>query len=371
MNLEPVLREFDIPGVLVDTEEIQAGNINRTYAVCFEEPDGRLSRYILQRINTYVFKRPQDVMSNILRVTEHIQKKLLAEYGGYERRVLSFLTSRSGLPYVERPEWGFWRAYRFVDHARAYNVIEKSCHFYEAGRAFGEFQGWLADFPAASLAEIIPDFHNTAARMSAFDEAVRRNRAGRAEEVREEIAYIQSRRQEAGELSRLLAAGELPFRVTHNDTKINNILFDTQSDKAICVIDLDTVMPGSSLYDFGDAIRSGASTAAEDEEDLSKVALSLELFEEFTRGFLEGTGGLLTGREIELLPLGARTMTLELASRFLADYLDGDVYFKTTRPDHNRIRARNQIRLAQDMESKTAAMQAVVRKYHERAGASV
>ncbi len=361
-----VVQAFSIPGVCVGGEELRAGNINRTYELLFRQPDGRTDTYIFQKINTYVFRHPHAMMRNIQTVTDHIKHKLLARDGSFHRRVLSFLTTRDGLPYVDHPEHGFWRAYEFVDDARAYNLITKPLHFYEAGRAFGEFQGWLADFPATTLTETIPDFHNTAARMETFVQAVQADRAGRAGSVAEEIAFILARRQEAGLLTALLASGEIPYRVTHNDTKINNILFDAKTDRAICVIDLDTVMPGSSLYDFGDAVRSGASTAAEDEEDLSKVSLSLELFEAFTKGFLEGTAGLLTDREVELLPLGAKIMALELASRFLADYLDGDVYFKTRIPAHNLIRARTQIRLVQDIENKMADMAAIVARYHKK-----
>lgn len=363
MDFQRLGERFGITGRLTAWHEICAGNINRTYEVSFAAPDGGCDKYTFQRINTYVFKNPEDVMYNILNVTEHIKKKLLEEYGSYERRVLSFLTADDGRPYLYTNDRDFWRVYRFVDNAKAYDIIEKPVHFYEAGRAFGEFQGWLSDFPVDILVETIPHFHNTIRRMEDFRRAVQEDRAGRCGEAEAEIAFILGREAEAGTVVECLAAGKIPYRVTHNDTKINNILFDAATDKALCVIDLDTVMPGTSVYDFGDAVRSGASTAREDEEDLSKVHFDLAMFEQFTKGFLEETKGLLTPEEIRLLPLGAKIITLELASRFLADYLDGDVYFKTSRPDHNLVRARNQIRLVQEMEGVFSEMENIVRRY--------
>lgn len=363
MDFQRLGERFGIIGRLTAWHEICAGNINRTYEVSFAAPDGGCDKYTFQRINTYVFKNPEDVMHNILNVTEHIKKKLLEEYGSYERRVLSFLTADDGRPYLYTNDRDFWRVYRFVDNAKAYDIIEKPVHFYEAGRAFGEFQGWLSDFPVDILVETIPHFHNTIRRMEDFRRAVQEDRAGRCGEAEAEIAFILGREAEAGTVVEWLAAGKIPYRVTHNDTKINNILFDAATDKALCVIDLDTVMPGTSVYDFGDAVRSGASTAREDEEDLSKVHFDLAMFEQFTKGFLEETKGLLTPEEIRLLPLGAKIITLELASRFLADYLDGDVYFKTSRPDHNLVRARNQIRLVQEMEGVFSEMENIVRRY--------
>ena len=364
MDFQRLGERFGISGRLAAWQEICAGNINRSYEVSFAPPEGgSCDKYIFQRINTYVFKNPEDVMHNILNVTEHIKKKLSEETGGYERRVLSFLTAEDGHPYLYTNERDFWRVYRFVDDARAYDMIEKPVHFYEAGRAFGEFQGWLSDFPVGILVETIPHFHDTVRRMADFRRAVRENQAGRRDEAEDEIAFILDRENEAGTIVELLASGDIPYRVTHNDTKINNILFDAATDKALCVIDLDTVMPGTSVYDFGDAVRSGASTAREDEEDLSKVHFDLGMFERFTKGFLEETRGLLTPEEIRLLPLGAKIITLELASRFLADYLDGDVYFKIHRPDHNLVRARNQIRLVQEMEETFPDMEEIVSRY--------
>jgi len=357
MELERIAAAFGLAGRVERTEEIRTGNINRTFEVTVTGDGGR---YIFQQLNTFVFPQPRQVMDNILAVTEHIKGRLLARDGSCDRRVLSFLTTPAGKAYVEDREMGFWRAYRYIDRARTYSLIENPYYFREAGFAFGDFQGLLADFPACTLAETIPHFHHTPSRMRDFRRALQEDRAGRAAEIRREADYLLEWEERGGELARRLEAGALPYRVTHNDTKISNVLFDTQTDRAICVIDLDTVMPGASAYDFGDAVRSGASTAEEDEENLEKVGFSLELFERFTEGFLAGTAGLLTAAEIDALPLGARVLTLELAARFLTDYLDGDVYFKVTRPGHNLIRTRTQIRLAQDIESKFDRMQAIV-----------
>lgn len=361
-DLIDVARAFTLSGRFIGASEIPNGNINRTYEVTFESDDGQ-ENYIFQKLNTYVFKNPKEVMQNILLVTEHIKRQLAARHENPDRRVLSFLTTADGDPYVEDEKLGFWRAYRFVDNAKTYNLIHDPYYFFQAGKAFGEFQGYLADFPARSLFETIPDFHHTGKRMLRFDASVASDKAGRCTAAKEEIEAIRILGKDAGCIVELLEKGEIPYRVTHNDTKINNILFDLDTDKAICVIDLDTVMPGASAYDFGDAVRSGASTAEEDEEDLDKVSLDLQLFEKFTQGFLEGTAGMLTKREVDILPLGALTMTIELASRFLADYLDGDIYFKTTKPDHNLIRARTQIRLAQDMLQKMDEMDRIIQKY--------
>lgn len=352
MDFQEIALRFGITDPVVEVQEIHSGNINGTFLVSVNHPAG-VCEYIFQRINTFVFTKPELVMSNILKVTEHIKKKLLATAGTYARRVLSFLKTEDGSPYYhEAGTKHFWRVYEYIANAVAYNMVEIPEQFYEAGRSFGEFQGWLSDFPAQTLAEIIPNFHNTPERFKAFRKAVEADEAGRCGEVEEDIRFLLEREGECGIITTALDTGRVPYRVTHNDTKINNILFDKHTHKAICVIDLDTVMPGSSLYDFGDAVRYGASTALEDERDLSKVALSLPLYEQFTKGFLEGSQGLLTETEIELLPYSVKVMALELASRFLADYLNGDKYFKVNAPDHNLVRARTQIQLVKDIEAK-------------------
>ena len=359
MDFQPIADHFGITGVIAHAEEIHSGNINRTFLVAVQEGDTQ-KEYVFQRINTFVFKKPEEVMDNILKVTEHIKQKLLAMNGCYDRRVLSFLVGKDGKPYCyTASNKHFWRVYEYISHAVAYDQVVQPEMFYEAGRSFGEFQGWLSDFSAQSLFEIIPNFHNTPERFKTFRGAVERDTVGRRTQVEDEICFLLEREAECGVLTEKLKTGEIPYRVTHNDTKINNILFDNQTDKAICVIDLDTVMPGTALYDFGDAVRYGASTALEDERDLSKVSLDLELYEQFTKGFLESLGDSMTEAEIALLPQGVKIMTLELATRFLSDYLDGDIYFKTRSDDHNLVRARTQIQLVRDIEAKWEQLQQI------------
>ncbi len=363
MDFQQIALQFGIADPVVSVQEIHSGNINATFLVSVNHPLG-MREYIFQRINTFVFTNPESVMSNILNVTEHIKKKLLAAEGTYARRVLSFLKTKEGTPFCYTTGTKhFWRVYEYINDAEAYNMVQTPQQFYEAGRSFGEFQGWLSDFPAQTLDEIIPNFHNTPKRFTAFREAVQADEAGRCEQVAEEIRFLLERESECSVITDALETGKIPYRVTHNDTKINNILFDKNTHKAICVIDLDTVMPGSSLYDFGDAVRYGASTALEDERDLTKVSLSLPLYEQFTKGFLQGAGGLLTNAELELLPYSVKIMGLELASRFLADYLSGDKYFKTNAPDHNLVRARTQIQLVKDIEAKWDSLCDITAKY--------
>ena len=363
MDFQSIADHFGITGTIVHAEEIHSGNINLTFLVAVHEGEEQ-REYIFQRINTFVFRQPEEVMDNILKVTEHIKKKLVERDGTYRRRVLSFLVGDDGKPYYyTKGNKHFWRVYEYVGHAVAYDMVEKPEHFYEAGRSFGEFQECLSDFPAQTLTEIIVNFHNTPVRYQMFRQSIEADEAGRRGEVEEEIRFLLDRESECSAITDRLASGEIPYRVTHNDTKINNILFDNTTEKAICVIDLDTVMPGSALYDFGDAVRYGASTAREDEKDLSKVSLSLDLYEQFTKGFLESLGSSLTDIEKELLPHSLKIMALELATRFLADYLDGNKYFKTSYEDHNLVRARTQIQLVRDIEAKWDQLQKITARY--------
>ena len=366
-DIRRLLPHFRFEGQFENASEINAGNINTTYHLIYRLPGGEKREYLLQRINTYVFKDPDAVMRNIQAVTNHIEKAYEAQGIDSARRVLRVIPTTDDAPLYKQSEDSCWRAYNYVDHATAYDMLEKPEHFFEAGRAFGEFQRLLTDFPAAELTETIPDFHNTLKRFYAFVAAVAADKAGRVKDLEDEIEFFFERRKAMSEIVKALDEGLLPVRVTHNDTKINNVMIDDETGRAICVIDLDTVMPGSALYDFGDAIRSGASTAAEDEPDLSKVSLDLNLFELFTKGFLSEVKGILTSEEIEMLPLSVKVIACELAMRFLTDYIDGDLYFKIRTPDHNLIRARNQMALAKDIEKKFDQMQAIVRKYAREA----
>ena len=309
--------------------------------------------YILQRINQYVFTDPKAVMENVGAVTEYLRTRV-----SDPSEILHFVLSDSGSYYFVDKAGEYWRCYEFADGI-CLDLPESDKDFYESAIAFGRFQEMLRDFPAETLHETIPLFHNTVNRYRLFREAVQADRAGRAAGVQEDIAFLLARETEGGTICRLLDDGELPLRVTHNDTKLNNVLLDCKTHEALCVLDLDTVMPGSSLYDYGDSIRFGAATAPEDEKDLEKMELNLHLFRVYTSGYLAACPSL-TAKERELLPLGAKIMTLELATRFLADYLDGDRYFKVAYPEHNLVRARAQMKLVADMEKKWDEMQKII-----------
>ncbi len=358
-NLKSAIDAFNYKGEFSACEELKAGNINATYKLTFKNGDAQTC-YILQKINTNVFRDPEGLMENVGRVTGHIRAKLDKNDPEYERRVLHILTTESGSYTFYDEDGKCWRSYVYVDRATAHNAISDPALFYEAGKGFGSFQKDLFDFPAEVLHETIPNFHNTVSRFEAFEEAVKNDAAGRAKDVAKEIEFVRARKSLASSIVDRLASGELPTRVTHNDTKLNNILIDDETRKAICVIDLDTIMPGSSLYDFGDAIRFGANTAAEDEPDTSKIAVNMELFKLFTKGFVEECAQSFDKSEIRLLPLGALVMTYELVIRFLTDYINGDTYFKTLYPEHNIVRTRAQIALLCALEAKLDEMNAFV-----------
>lgn len=305
-------------------------------------------------------------MENVVNVTEYLRKVILAQGGDPDRETLNVVKAKNDSSYYVDQKGDYWRMFLFVEGTVCLEMVESAKDFYDSGVAFGNFQKMLADYPAKTLHETIPNFHNTPSRFRDFQKAVQEDKMGRAASAQEEIAFALARENDTKVLTDLLKAGELPLRVTHNDTKLNNILFDENTKKAICIIDLDTVMPGLSHYDFGDSIRFGASTGAEDEKDLSKIEMDLALFEAFTKGYLEGCGGSLTEKEIEMLPMGAKLMTYECGIRFLADYLEGDVYFKIHREGHNLDRARTQFKLVKDMEDKWTEMAAIVEKYKNK-----
>ena len=351
-QIKHVLPWFEFEGTFSDVEELHSGNINNTYRLTFSELTGKKNLYALQYINSYVFKDPEVVMCNMRLVCDHLRQSYVDDGVNPSRRMIELIPVKDNGVLHKDKSGGFWRAYHYIDGATAHDRVEVPSQFYEAGRGFGEFQRRLYDFPAEELAETIPNFHHTTKRFYAFVAALDRDLAGRVKELGPEIDFLFDRRKMMGEIVEKLDAGILPLRVTHNDTKINNVMIDDATGKALCVIDLDTVMPGCVLYDFGDAIRFGASTAAEDEPDLSKISLDMELYTQFVRGFLSEVNGFLTETELKLLPLGAKVMTCELMMRFLTDYIDGDLYFKVKAPQHNLIRARAQMRLLEDMEAK-------------------
>ncbi|MCI6374261.1 MAG: aminoglycoside phosphotransferase family protein [Clostridiales bacterium] len=354
-------RRFALPQGEITAEPYGNGHINDTLCVCVKTQEGT-RRYIMQRVNRYVFKRPEDVIANIARVTEYLRGIIAAEGGDPARETLTLVPTADGKLFAYDEDGELWRMYLFIEETISRDLPDTPELFALSGAAFGRFQRQMGGFPAASLVESIPDFHNTPARYAQLMDAVARNEAGRLGEVGEELAFCRRYEREVHTLLDALAAGEIPLRVTHNDTKLNNVLLDAQTGRGVCVIDLDTVMPGLAAYDFGDSIRFGATTAEEDERDLSKVSLSLPMFEAFARGFLGEAGQVMGRREIELLPMGAKLMTLECGMRFLADYLNGDKYFRIHRPGHNLDRAHTQFALVRSMEENWDAMQEIVRK---------
>ena len=356
---------FKLPGELKECIRYGSGHINDTYRLTYETPQGT-KRYILQRMSKSIFKKPVELMENVSGVTAWLRKKIIENGGDPERETLTLVKSNDGLPYFVDSTGEYWRVYLFIEGATCYDAVKDDNDFYQSAVAFGNFQRMLADFPADTLTETIAGFHDTKARFAAFEKAVEEDVCGRAAGVQQEIRFIKDRYDVACVLGDLLEAGELPLRVTHNDTKSNNVLMDNATGKGLCVIDLDTVMPGLAVNDFGDSIRFGASTGAEDEKDLSKISCDMELYDIYAKGFVEGCGGALTDMEIECLPIGAKVMTYECGMRFLTDYLSGDTYFKVDYPTHNLDRTRTQLKLVWDMEQKWEQMQEIARKYKNK-----
>lgn len=360
--LNEVIDNFAFPGTMLECIPFGNGHINDTYRLTFETSAGQ-KRFILQKMNKTIFTRPVELMENISGVTAWLRKKVQENGGDVERETLNLINGKDGKPYYVDSTGEYWRVYFFIEGTTSYDQVESDNDFYQSALAFGKFQGLLADYPAETLHETIVNFHNTADRFHKFQAVLEADVCGRAKEVQEEIQFVLDREALAHVLCDLQEKGELPLRVTHNDTKLNNILIDNETGMAICAVDLDTVMPGLSVNDFGDAIRFGASTAAEDEPDLSKVSCDLHLYEVFTKGFIEGCAGALTENELDMLPMGAIMMTFECGMRFLTDHLDGDNYFKIHRENHNLDRCRTQFKLVKDMEEKLPQMKAIVAKY--------
>lgn len=340
------------------------GHINETYAVYMPGPDGKeVPLYVLQRININVFKNPDQVMDNIFGVTEYLRNIIRQEGGDLDRETLSYIKTKDGESYFEDDNGQPWRCLHYVSNSVCYQQVERPEQFYQSALSFGRFLKQLGEYPAESLYETIPQFHDTRKRFRDFVEAERKDVKNRARVCRSEIDFVLAREKDCGTLMEQLEDGVLPLRVTHNDTKLNNILFDKDTEEGLCIIDLDTIMPGLAANDFGDSIRFGASTAEEDEQDLEKVHFDIDLYEIYVKGYLEMAKEVLTPAEIESLPWGARLMTLECGMRFLADFLQGDVYFKTAYPEHNLVRARTQFRLVKEMEEQFDKMKDVLKKY--------
>ena len=358
-TLNELVSAFTFEGELVNTTQLREGHINDTYVFDFND-NGKTNRYLVQVLNTYVFRQPEALMSNVVGVTNHLRKAIIANGGDPERECLTVYPAKSGKPYYIDSTGRFWRCYNFISNAHSCQTVENEKVFFNAAKAFGNFQKMLADYPGETLTETIPNFHNTVSRFADFKKALADNLSGRVDTAKAEADFVLAREADCAVLVDLLAAGELPLRVTHNDTKLNNVMFDNETNEGICVVDLDTVMPGLSLYDFGDSIRFGANTASEDEKNISKVSLSLDLFKAYTLGYLTSAGESLTAKEIEYLPFSAKLMTLECGMRFLGDYFNGDTYFKTEYPEHNLVRSRTQFELVADIERKMPEMKKIV-----------
>ena len=362
-KIDEAIGQFRYEGVLIDERPYGSGHINDTYLLTFEIAEMGTIKVILQRMNKNIFAKPIELMENILNVTSYLRKKIIENGGDPDRETLNVIRTVDDMPYFVDSEGEYWRSYKFITDATSYDQVESPEDFYQSAVAFGNFQRLLAEYPAETLHETIEGFHDTKARFQVFKKAVEDDVCGRAASVQKEIQFVLEHEHLANVFADLLEKKEIPLRVTHNDTKLNNIMIDNKTRKGICVIDLDTVMPGLAMNDFGDSIRFGASTATEDEQDLSKVSCDMELFDLYAKGFIEGCGGKLTEKEIDLMPTGAMVMTFECGMRFLTDYLQGDTYFKIHRENHNLDRCRTQFKLVKDMEAKWDTMREIIDKY--------
>jgi aminoglycoside phosphotransferase (APT) family kinase protein len=353
-DVRAVARRFQIYGDFLSAAPYGSGHINDTYCVVFDQ-SGTQVRYLFQRINHLVFKNPVALMENVQRVTAHIAGKLAGEPEA-SRRVLTVIPTQEGANYYREENGNYWRAYLFIEKARTYDTVESVTQAFEAAKAFGDFQKMLADLPAPRLHDTIPDFHHTPKRFAALEKAIEADSANRAKSARPEIDFALKHK---GITARLLDAG-LPERVTHNDTKFNNVMLDDAGHHGVCVIDLDTVMPGLALYDFGDMVRTTTSPAKEDERDLTKVVMQFPMFEALARGYLTSAGGFLTPAEKQHLAFAGKLITFEIGIRFLTDYLAGDTYFKVHREGHNLDRCRTQFRLVESIEQQEEPMNKLV-----------
>ena len=360
IHLQEALAAFDFGAPVVGAIRYGKGHINDTFCVHTQPEDDCCRCFILQRISNAAFKHPEQLMSNIAAITDFLGQKIAASGGDPHRETLQVLRTRDGASFYTDSDGRAWRVYPYIKDTCCYQSAETSELFAAAARAFGQFQRMLSDFPAASLYEVIPHFHDTEDRLRKLKEAIVQDPLGRKAQCTAEIQFALAREEDCSVALQAQRDGVLPLRVTHNDTKLNNVLIDKLTGQGICVIDLDTTMPGLSINDFGDSIRFGANHCAEDEQDLSKVNFDIALYETYAKSFLEGACGSLTDAEIDYLPWGAKLMTLECGMRFLTDYLMGDTYFRIHRPEHNLDRCRTQFKLVQDMENCWTTMNAVI-----------
>jgi aminoglycoside phosphotransferase (APT) family kinase protein len=359
-HLQEISRQFQIYGQILHAEPCKIGHINETYTATYDQ-GGILVRYIHQRINQTVFKDPAAVMENIMRVTTHIRAKLAAQSAReITRKALTVVPTREGHSYYRDGDGECWRTFVFVEKVATFEAVQNQNQALEAGKAFGTFQSLLSDLPGARLHETIPEFHNTVKRFAALERALEEDRCNRARFAAKELEFALKQKPWVSTLLDAHARGEIPERITHNDTKFNNVMLDWETGRAMCVVDLDTVMPGLVLYDFGDMVRTTTSPTLEDEKDLAKVQMQMPMFEALARGYLGAAGAFLTPAERSYLAFAGKLITFTIGIRFLADYLKGDVYFRVHRPDHNLDRARTQFKLVQSIEEQSEAMQKFV-----------
>ena len=352
---------FEMRADFVEAQPFGSGHINDTYCAWYDQAGCRI-RYIHQRVNHHVFKNPVEVMENVARVTHHALERLLAEGNPQaHRRTLTCIPARDGKPYAFDAEGNLWRTYPFIEGAKGYDEIECNEQAYQAARAFGAFQKLTADLSGKRLHETIPDFHHTPKRLAALEAAIAADSAGRADSVSEEINFARARAADCSRITDLIASGHIPERVTHNDTKLNNVLLDETTEEGICVIDLDTTMPGSALYDFGDMVRTAAPTSREDDPDLEHIGIRLDRFESLVCGYLS-TATFLNTAELGHLAFSGKLLTLEVGIRFLTDHLNGDTYFKIKRPGHNLDRCRNQFGFVRALEDNMTEMEQIVER---------
>ncbi len=361
-DFKKISSNFNVGGEFLSCEPYGEGHINQTFLLLMKEGE-REVKYILQRINSTLFTDVPRLMQNIKLVTDFAREQIALAGGNPDRESLTVISAKDGNAYYFDGE-NYFRVYIFIDDSTAYQVVENPKHFYESAVAFGNFANLLAKFDASKLYEPLPNFHNTVKRFEALEQAIKEDKVGRAKDVKAEIEFALARKELSSKIVSKLESGEIPLKVTHNDTKLNNVLIDNATDKAVAVIDLDTIMPGTICYDFGDSIRFGCNPAAEDEKDLSKVNFSIALFEEYVKGYLFALNGTITKAEAQNLALGAIMMTYECGIRFLADHLNGDTYFRIKREGHNLDRARTQFKLVSDMEKCFDEMNAIVNKYY-------
>lgn len=358
-DINEVTKHFAIDGAIADFAHFGNGHINDTYVSSFML-NGQRTRYVHQRINHHVFRHPEQVMENVRRVLSHVRRDVLAAGGDASREVLTLVDTIDGKTFWRSPEGDYWRTYLFVEGSRSHDAADDVRQAVNVARAFALFQKQLSTLTGSRLHETIPDFHHTRKRYGHFLNAVSSDASGRARQVMDEISFITARESDVSRIIDLIESGAIPERICHNDTKFNNVLVDDRTGEGLCVIDLDTVMPGTPMYDFGDLVRMGAATAAEDEPDVSKVGMSLAMFEGLARGYLSVARQFLFPKEAALLAFGARLITLEQGMRFLTDYLEGDLYYKIHHPQHNLDRARTQLAMVADMELKMGEMEDII-----------